>query len=45
MARLYAWSRRHPVLVDAVLAVAFFLTVGLLSAVVAGWPGFASGRC
>ena len=43
MARLYAWSRRHPGPVDAVLAVAFFLTVGLLSAVVAGWVGFAIG--
>ncbi len=42
-ARLYAWSRRHPVLVDAVLAASLFLTVGLLSAVVAGWAGFTVG--
>ena len=42
-ARLYAWSRRHPDLLDAVLAASLFLTVGLLSAVVAGWPGFAVG--
>ncbi|HEY7988225.1 MAG TPA: histidine kinase dimerization/phosphoacceptor domain-containing protein [Lapillicoccus sp.] len=42
-ARLYAWSRRHPDLLDAVLAAFLFLTVGLLSAVVAGWPGFAVG--
>ena len=42
-ARLYAWSRFHPVLLDAVLAAALFLTVGLLSAVVAGWTGFLLG--
>ena len=42
-ARLYAWSRRHPVLVDAMLAAVLFLTVGLLSAVVAGWVGLLFG--
>ena len=42
-ARLYAWSRRHPVLIDAVLAASLFLTVGLLSAVVAGWIGVLFG--
>ena len=42
-ARLYAWSRRHPVLVDATLAAALFLTVGLPSAIVAGWVGLLFG--
>lgn len=42
-ARLYAWSCRHPVLVDATLAAALFLTVGLSSAIVAGWVGLLFG--
>ena len=42
-ARLYAWSRLHPFLLDVVLAAALFLTVGLLSAVVAGWIGLLIG--
>jgi hypothetical protein len=42
-ARLYAWSRRHQVLVDAMIAAALFLTVGLLSGVVGGWVGLLFG--
>ena len=42
-ARAYAWSQRHPALVDVLLAAALFLTVGLLSAVVAGWTGLLFG--
>ncbi|HEY6741409.1 MAG TPA: hypothetical protein VI110_03550 [Lapillicoccus sp.] len=42
-AQAYAWSQRHPVLVDALLAAALFLTVGLLSAVVASWTGLLFG--
>ena len=42
-ARLYAWSRVHPVLLDVLLAAALFFTVGLLSAVVAGWTGLLIG--
>src|SRR4051812_34114385 len=42
-ARLYAWSRRRPVLLDGILAGTLFLTLGLLSAVVAGWAGLLFG--
>jgi signal transduction histidine kinase len=42
-ARLYAWSRRRPVLLDGILAGTLFLTLGLLSAVVAGWGGLLFG--